>query len=144
MRSALISLNPDWFDEQAMKNFLDDEILDTEDPNYYKNFNVLTIEIKATLKQIKELFKATTNFVLIDGCPVFRAAVSAAAQLLEMVLIDVNPVNSKKLDDFEIGPSRSKRLIDLCKVAYKVHYKDCQTNTSTVLSPENCVAVSNL
>ena len=73
---------------------MDDEILDTEDPNYYKNFNVLIIEIKSTLKQTKDLFKATTNFVLIDGCTVFRS--DTAAQLFEIVLIDANRIYYNK------------------------------------------------
>jgi len=143
VRSTLIALDQEWFDDKAILNHDDAEILD-DTARDLKDYNTLYIEILDTLNRIKSLFKAPTNFVILDGHVVFRSQVAAAATLLGMVLVDINPINSRDLESYEVGPVRTKRLINICKEKYKYHYKDCSTTTSTVLSPENAVSVDNL
>ena len=100
VRSTIIVLDQNWFTTTVIDDATDNEVL--ADSNVqFTQMKTLINEIATCLNQIKSTFKPVTSYILLTGHPLFKAAVVFVCKCLNVVTIELDPVNTRPLKDYD-------------------------------------------
>ena len=133
IRSVIVVLDQSWFSTTVIDEANDDEIL-TNDAVQFTQMKTMINELKTCLAQIKTTYKPITTYLFLTGHTLFKAALVFVAKCLNIVTIELDPVNTRALQDYD-PEKRVGRIIELSKWVFKLHHKDATETSNQEISP---------
>jgi len=113
IRSVIVVLDQSWFTTTAIDEANDDEIL-TSDAVQFTQMKTLITELRTCLSQIQTTYKPVTTYLFLTGHTLFKAAAVFVSKCINIVTIELDPINSRALKDYD-ADKKVNRIMDLSK-----------------------------